>query len=443
MWDWLVDPLLLGTGTSMELKGCAFSRGKLSFPPAFSATADIHAVFYDSSLQSDRAIVSVGDQIVGMDAIGSELVVGEGDSNVDYMHVFTYDPTVVWVDITAELKSPSGSTAPLLQAKSAGGYLYIGHEWRQFTGLKPNVDIQYVADGGVCEWEYYNGVTASWEPLRVMCAENGDHPIVAHDHLQYSDRVFERPDQEQVHIDVSADWVATMVNGQNGYWIRWGVSSPIGVVGTIPELERLKLGTNRTEINECGLITHHGRAQQRRGMLWHLGLAAPLSVGTPTNGLVSYSANVAITPSINKFNNNALDGFGGKFCVPIGLNTARLLEFDVYWFPEPNGSPSNVELEMHIVRVQEGDDINSGTLPEALPLVGTILAPASTLIHTVGVADANLSVRSRFRIDVSAYEAGDRMIFSLFRDATGGNPDDDLTGDIVIDDSFLYGYFWH
>jgi hypothetical protein len=379
-----------------------------------------------SDYEGDRANMIIGELAVGLPAFPSESVFGEGDSHVRGMRILrnTNLEAGVWSDITTEMASASGSTAAAFPGVGIGNTLYIGGNEKAFPGAKINTTVAIVLGAGSLVWEYWNG--AAWTAYRLMTADS------VSPYASYAEATFGRVTFDQVRFndDDMAGWALKTLNGYSRYWVRCRVA---GAITTVPTLEQIKLHTNRTEINSDGVIEHMGTGISQKQIPWHQRLTDDLGGASPTNGALSLTTNITLTPVDNRCNNNALDGFGGIFTIPEGLDTSKDVTLRYNWIAKANGAAPNdvVEWESRFGPVRIGQTLD-GSLSDTL----------QTQTITIGAADDDVVKQHTFVFDVADLVPGELLAFSLFRDATGGNLDDTFPASVDIVTVELLGWFW-
>lgn len=426
--DIVIDPALTGTGTEFLLNSCEFRQELLSIPPAFFQNASIEVIYFDTGVENDRSIRIGAELSVGAPFLGRESTFGEGDSSVNGMSVLSDDGTgTSFVDNTAAARSATGSTFSLFQSTGVGEVAYFGSldaglgGARQFPGISVDGNVAIVLGAGAIQSEYWNG--AAWVDLTIMVTD-AEAP-----YGRKAQRAFQATTTDQIRWDVPADWEQTTVDGRQGFWIRWRITSAIT---TGPVLERVKLGTNRTEINADGVMEFFGAAityNEKPLPQVSINNTAEISGITPGRATINYSANVDPRPLRNVFANSVVDALGQQVSLPDSLDTSRPLRLRVLFQPS-NANAGNVELRVRAVRSQVGDVLN-GTLPEVV--TNDIVAVGGT---TDQVYEANIL------IDVSDYESGDALTFSLERDGNASNPNDSYNGNVELSFLELIGFQW-
>lgn len=418
-YDVLVDSGIGGVGSNFFAYGTKFRYEQLSFPSAYAANAEIYAVMHDLGVQNDPSFKIITELSVGSPEIPKEAAFGEGDSTTLGMFVFSSSSAGGWVDNTVAAKSSAGSTFNLYGSTASGSTAYFGNSTRVFPGFK--VDTVTPITGAQGVWEFWNGT--NWQSSIIMSTQ-ANYP-----YKSYAQESYKKSEPTQVRFcRCTGSWGLTTINGQSGYWIRNRLT---GSITTDPSIQRIKLHTNRTEINPDGLIEHFGRAQPVRDLVWHKNMEDDLVGSSPTDSTIAFSTNIDISPIDNTFTANALDGNGGMIEIPPGLNTSFPVTFEIYWYPTANGAPSTVELEMKVSEVKLGDAIN-GTLPEQ--------SFSSSI--AVGTGDANILKKTSFEVETPNVLPGEFLAFSYFRDGQAGNTDDDFGSSIVIVKTAWKGTFW-
>lgn len=370
-----------------------------------------------SLLAGDEVHSVVGGFNVGSVSIPSESSFGEGDSYISEMKVFrnTNLEAGTWSDITTQMSSSSGSTAAAFPGAGVGNAIYFGGD-AKFSGLKINTTIAISFGTGAIIWEFWDG--GNWIEFALMAAD-ADAP-----YAQHAQTVFERVNFEQIRFGERTAWATKVLDGETKYWCRARVSSGIT---TSPTIEQVKLHPNRTEINADGVLEHFGTAEYVANLIWHQRLMDDLTGSLSGNNAVSVSANISIDMQNNVFANTASDGIAGILEIPDGLDTS--LPLTIVWAWIPKGTGGNVEFESDFAPVSTGDALAGGLSETHQSLI--IAAPATNILGN-----------NSFEFNVEDLVPGDFLAFSLFRDATGGNPDDTLAASINLVVVAVKGTFW-
>lgn len=405
LWVRTAADVFHGTGNAL--------RSDKTFVAAGAAVISVAT----SDLPGDEGNFVLGELSVGYPNHPAESVFGEGDSHVRNMAVFRNTNLEVgaWSDITAQMASRSGSTADAFAGVAAGNTLYIGGDL-PFPNNKITATAAIVLGAGSLVWEYWNGV--AWTALNLVACD-GSLP-----YSQHGSDAFGRIASEQIRYQPTVGWATKLLNGATKYWLRCRI---VGGITTSPTLEQIKLGTNRTEINGDGIVEHYGTGEKVKDLVWHQRLVNDLGGSASGNQPVVMSANITVNMTDNQFADNQADGIAGIIEIPEGLDTSRALSLIFAWIPKATGG--DVEFETRSAPVRLGDTLD-GSLTDALQ---------TQIITAPGI---DVLVENQFDYDVSSLVPGDFLAFSLFRDATGGNPDDTLAGNVNIVLMAVEGTFW-
>lgn len=370
----LVDSGLTGSGSEITLVGCEIIREKTSFPSGYKQGCTVYNVSaVDKGVDNDASYFIDGELSVGTTDNPSELSVGEGDSTVKNMFVFSFNPSgSVWANNTTAAKSNNGSVFSLWAAVASGNIAYIGNLDRKFFNIRTNLTVIISAGGGSYVTEYWNG--SAWTSFNTMST------IANSPYTQSGDSLFTNL-QEQIRFNtaIDSDWATSTINSQSAYWIRLRI---VTAVTTSPSAQRLKLGTNHTEINGDGFIEFFGLEEPPTNLV--LG-ALFNSVGNPGNASFDLSANISdLSIADSRFSATGLKGFSYKFIIPSGTDTSRPLIISVNWIPTSTGTGTvkfNFTLLENIV---PGSQINAGSYTEVVvTTTATIASPLDGIMqHT-------------------------------------------------------------
>ena len=389
------------------------------------SNAKLNGTWLDEGIFNDFGTGVLGEFHVGIAGKGAESAFGEGDSTTLNMYVF-HSGSTGWTDHTTNAKTKENTPFTAFPDSGSGAILYIGNSGRQFPNVKIDMVTAQTGSNIAGVWEYSSG--SSWVEFNVH-STFADFP--------YTDSgkgVFNTTNNEQLRFEdifssiSTATWTTASVNSQNGYWTRYRLNTDLSSSAV---LDRIKIGTNRTEINKDGVVEYFGTAEPKRTLQWHQKLNYALNGSTPTDVNIAFSPNITLDYVDNGFTGNARDGSGGIVNIPEGLDTSRPVTLDIYWKAGTNGSPSNVELELDVVPIALGDTVN-----------GSLAETSYSQIETVGTSDANVLKKTSFEIDVSTLKEGEFFALSYFRNAQAGNTDDNFTGTVQIIKVDMVGYFW-
>jgi len=413
--DILVDPALV-SGTFHFVAGEADSD-KITAPVAWRQGAFFLFSYQDENSDGDVAFRISGELSVGTTCLGAEANFGGGESSSQGMIVFQNDNQELgtFTDITAALASPSGSTAILFTGTGANNTVFFGGD-APFYGIKHDTTVAIAIGTGVLVWEFWNGST--WIDVKVLSTDDGQ-PFNS-----YAQDSFGRIAFEHIRSGDTAASATKLINGATKFWLRVRITTAIT---TSPTIEKVKLQTSRSEITEDGTITFFGLARPLRQFLSKRSLLEAQVGISPVNEDILVSTNIGIAAVSNEFVDGKVDALSALVLVPEGADTSQVFECTVDWF-RVSGT-GDVELELDFAVVAVGDILN-GTLPE------TRLSDITTTVTD------QLVESSIFNILVPDANPGDYVAIRVFRDSTGGNADDTLTGSIALVETRLEGKVW-
>jgi len=258
--------------------------------------------------EGDEALGILGELHVGDPSNPSETAIGEGDSYVKGILVYTYNGSV-YTDVSAAAASATGSTFAFPNTSVNTAIYWAstlntpdGLDTVKHHGLKLLIDT--AQSGGTIIFEYYNG--ASWVEFNAMCT-GGDSP-----YYPAAEDYFGSTGSCQIRYDVTVPNDSWAKNddpsvGTDYYWIRARISS---VLTTAPIMEQSKLHSSRMEINGDGWPEYFGNARPTGKLPWSVAdiFSTPPSVA---NSSIFYSDNIDIGMTYNLLTSGDRVGFQG------------------------------------------------------------------------------------------------------------------------------------
>jgi len=422
------------SASNFHISSGTFDIQKFKYPNSMTG---LLASFLDED-PGDPGFKVLGELNQGSHISPREANFGGGDSHTLGMEVLsnTSLEAGTWGRITDEMKSSSGSTAPLFPDVAVGNALYIGGDI-PFPGIKTKITTVIVPGAGVLGFEYWNG--SSWVAFKICVC---DADSATGEPNQYAQQLFGRVGDEQVRWDLRgfSTWTKKTLTvasvPYDKYWVRVRVTSPIS---TIPIAEKFKIHTHRFSVNGPAWTENFGYSEEERPLIFHQRIVDELSGSVPKNGAHSMGAvsigapNIALSLNAkkNKLEDGAVDGLGGIIKIPKYLDTSRAIKVVIVWYPVTNNS-GNVELQHHHVIIKPTDRINGSAVPVE-----------QAKIIAVALNSLGLRQTSTFEIDASDLVPGDTVGFSFFRDGTPANSTDDtLVGNLHIFTIEVLGTFW-
>lgn len=386
----------------------------------YNTSAEI-AVQHSSVVPGDEAFQITAELHVGSEDRPRESAFGGGDSHTRGMAALTNTnlEAGTWADITAQLRDDDASSATLFPGVAAGNTFYIGGD-SQFPGLKPEVTTALAIGTGALVLEYWNGT--AWVAIEhLSCDSNAPYG-------QYAQAVFQRVNTEQIRFNTEAitGWATKSLNGITKYWVRFRITTAIT---TAPACDRIKLHTNRTEINADGVVEYFGAAEVQRQFVWARGLMWELVGFAQPNSDIPIATGFSIKGFENRWQNGNKDGSAATVQAVPGLDTSRPLIYEVGWTPEAT-DVGNVELQLDVVTLNAGNVL--GALPYTRQLSQIITGPFT----------ANTLYVTQFVFTTPDLQQNGSLALALYRDAGGGNLDDTFGADARHVWSRMLGRFW-
>lgn len=357
--------------------------------------------------------------IIGTVDLPSSLCVGQGGKYTDGMIVQSNSngTSGVWVNLTSQALVPQPPLVPqqfaLLQGNTANNAVYFGGDV-VFYGICyiPNLATPDLADNSL--WQYWNG--AAWIDFNVMASESVQ-PL-----NQFANTPFERSSGFQENLrfdkDIVSSWQLLMLNGFNKFWVRMILT---GLINPIPEVTTVKLIPSYKLIDVDGHQEYFGCAKKCAEVVFHRKLLESVNGALPANEDINFTGTIVLNAQSNEFQDAVLNEIGGVISIPCNTCTAAPLKLVILWFPLTNNT-GNVEWEVEVAQARAGDNINNNGL-------------FSTILSQVVIVPANNSgvmFRTIFNLPIFTLVPNDILVIRIFRDATGGNPDDTLVGSVVL-----------
>ena len=404
-----------GAASNLTLTGSYFREDRTSYHA--SATINVQHM---SIVAGDEALQVTTEFHVGTEYRPRESAFGGGDSHTRGMAALrnTSLEAGIWTNITSQLADEDGTSAALFSGVTVGQSFYIGGDL-PFPGLKPSVTTARV--GGALVLEYWNGV--AWVSIPYL---NSDANAP---YQQYAQDAFSRVQSDQIRFGIQEmiGWATKSLNGITKYWVRYRVATALT---TIPSCDRVKLHTHRTEINSDGVVEHFGLAEPQRLLLWHRGLTEELEGFAQPDQDIDIATAFSIKGLDNRFQDGNKDGSATFLPVTPGIDTSRVLTFNLGWIPQATGA-GNVEYQLDVVTLNPGDLID-GTQPYTHQLSQIVTGPFTAFALNV----------TTFTFTVPNLTPTGTLAINYYRDASGGNLDDTFNADTTAVFCNMFGTFW-
>lgn len=379
---------------------------------------------YRNRTVGDEGVEVRGELHVGTRTAPNELVVGAGDSHTEGLRVWS-DSTGAgaWTDQSDAAASASGSTYQTFGGGTAIGAVdYIGGD-TPFPGVKlATAQVPVPGSGLTIAREYWNG--SAWVDFK-QCVVDADWP-----HEQRADNVGTVIGSEQLRFGPGLagmpGWAQTSVNGVTKYWIRYRITG--GSITTPGLVEQVKLHTSRWECNATGFTEYFGNGRYEKdipGVHWgnrHTAIGL-----TPAARNITFSSNVGLVYSGNRLVHTTVDGIGGEFTIPKGLDTSQDVDVSVLWYPEDN-TAGDVQLQFNAAQIRVGDTLD-----------GSITDEQETTTETVAINTYQVLRKTTFMIDVQRTVPGEVVAFVLRRNTAGNT----YSNGITLATLRATGVYWH
>jgi hypothetical protein len=292
----------------------------------FVAGAQLYGTITDIK-EDDEGFNVIGELHVGLPEQGAESAMGGGDSYTRGMLVYTENTSNVFVDISVDARSPSGSTFTFT-GTAANNSIYIASSLANISdyllhhGIKMSITTAGVLGTGNIIAEYWNG--SAWVEINSMVSDS-DKPF-----LPYGKDYFSRTGGFQLRYDIvrmnDGTWTKNdpiiPALGTDYYWIRFRVTSAIT---TAPIFQQFKLHPPRTEVNSDGFIEWLGDARPYAQLPISVGTGKPFE-GNMQNQTLYMDENIGVGYTTNRFTATG-DKYGWDIIAPNNIDTSAKLAF--------------------------------------------------------------------------------------------------------------------
>lgn len=416
-----------------RLVGCIYDQSMVSIEDP-----DTYSVFVDSTETNEQRFIMTNELSVGLPERGRESSIGQGDSFVRGMLVYTQTSGGVFTDVSSEAASTTSSTFTFpgtavnnaiyvscdLQNKTEGDYI-------KFPGLKIITDVAAV--GGEIIAEYWTG--ASWTEFNHMSTESSNT------FLPFAKQIFQRTGSEQIRFDVSilGFWQKNdpISSGTSRFWVRFRV---VSALSTAPVFEQFKVHTNRSEINEDGFIEFFGTARPISTLPFDVGSFSAAN-SSPSNQDLWIGDNLGVGRIENQFDAFTTDRSGLVRPFPNDIDTSSPIRLTLFLHSELTDASPNLSFT-----VRWGYSSNGSLVGDSTGDVPTVAATEQSLTQSITPVAANQQFSVDFYLDVSDIIAqrdggvpGDLFWCSIQRSNDGNTSDISLIQIKIDYASWRYG----
>ena len=404
-------------------------------------------------ISDDKGLIFTEQISVGSPSNPKESVFGGGDSYGVGLEDTTSDGTPVagsaWhctianttgttivsaTDITEILASDSGSTTGLFGGETVGNYILVGSEY-PYNGIKVKIDTIGIIEPENVFAESLLNDTPVWLDTKFM-ATKADYPltqrgwtlasVVGSEHWRFG---FDPTGP----LPPTWDKVTLNINGTDytKYWSRFRIGTEIT---TDPIIEQIKLHTSRLEINSDGNLELFDLARRRKTLLSGVGHLIENNVDSASDQTVIYDSTTdnecIVKYKTNRFADNALDTAILIQNIETGIDTSIPLVLDLSYYVNTTNT-GDIEWGVDLYNAQDGFIYDGSATPHSYIEIDTISSNSYRKRRTLSI-----------KIPVHQLTDEDTIVIKLKRDARTANTNDTLSGDVVLTNIRLTGYFW-
>lgn len=274
--------------------------------------------------------------------------------------------------------------------------LYIGNVASyQFVGLKVSLSAPLTVSSGEATdaivWEYWNG--SAWTTLPLMSTFSGSpYDTYGNQTFGYSDTITatETFSYQYRFGDINSLWSTTTINGTLAYWVRARVTDST-VITQVPSSVKIKLSTNRTEVNADGFVEFFGNSRPVRdipidhSMLVASGLGGEFS--PDSNSLtISNTGGINISASVPncRWRNTRVTTVSFPIIPHKLLDSSIPMKFRFDFINDTTAGPANIAFKVDYAYIGATSQVGvpGGTVsPDFTGTTGYVAYPVSTLAN--------------------------------------------------------------
>lgn len=333
--EYAVNVDLSGTGVDSVFRVTSNHQPNYIYPPSVAYLSDFGLDFSQEDTErfiSSKNLYGLDRMSIGISERGTQSFFGKGAPYGTGMVVLTTDNTTTsttdggnFIDVSTAAKSFKRSSFTFQTGGTGTSFLVCTTRVSDdlSTPLKyfgVDIDVLTKTEGGSYTIEYWNG--SAWvEDLYQVYSEDFGY--------NYGKTLFIR-NQSEEHVSLGLDkdvddlWVTKTINGTEGYWTRFRMTSS---ASTIPVIEQIQIFEDSTHISREGVIHFNGRALIRES--YDL-VGAQWGQGNPTLSDYNVTVGSGTTPTetwnhefpISQF---ATNGEAATFAlkIPKGVSTSQ------------------------------------------------------------------------------------------------------------------------
>lgn len=316
----------------------------------------------------DEAFNLISELHVGSPTRPRESVFGEGDSHVNLL-AYTSDDDITYTDITAAVKSNSGSSFTF-KGVSSGNSIYLTNiipdssgNPLQFYGFKTIVETAAALGSGNFAIEHWNDITGWVDEGHYMETQSSGR------YYSNANSIFENtgsfhirgPVELSGESDPNLTWDINdpISSGINRYWVRIRIKNTIT---TAPIFQQFKLHSNRFEVNGDGWLEYFGSARPISKLPWEVQVFEK-AAGTDVKDQDLYlSQTIDNGGKKNKFiaqetDPNRVQRIGFKTSLPLDMDTSSPVNFEWSVITDSVATPGTIDWIIRWGFTDDGDNI--------------------------------------------------------------------------------------
>lgn len=299
-------------------------------------------------------IFSASNFAVGLANKGVNFAAGEGGAYLQGMLVYTEDTSNVFVNVTDDAVSPTGSTLTF-PGTAADNRIYISTniddaiDFKKFFGVVLNLESIADYGAGAIELQYFNGV--SFVTVAMMGRDNGNPHLSSGELVFGASTLLSRDVYFNSRIDT--DWTKNdpPTTGIDRFWVRFNITSAIT---TLPIIEQIFINPSHFNVKGDGFTTFHGKARPLIDMAIDQN-EFQSSGFSPGNQDLFRSDTVSVGRIENSFANGVTDRIGTIKVLPDSIDTS--VPVVISWtVAVENASGGDIRW---VIRIDKSNDSNN------------------------------------------------------------------------------------
>lgn len=380
--------ITVGSLCLARLVGCIYDQSQVQVEDP-----DTYSVFVDSTEPGENRFIMSNELSVGLPESGKETSLGQGDSYVRGMLVYTEASGGGFTDVTTAAASTDGSTFAF-PGTAANNAVYVASDlidqstgdYKRTFGLK--IITTTAAVGGEIVAEYWNG--ASWIEFNHMSSQSADA------FLPYAKQIFQRTGSEQIRFnpEIFLSWAKNdpISSGTSRFWVRLRV---VSTLTTAPVFQQFKLHTSRTEINEDGFMEFFGTARPIKTLPFDVG-SLQAANSSPSNQDLWIGDNLGVGRIENQFEFGTVDRIGLVRPFPNDIDTSAPVRLTLWLHTDLTDLAPDLSFTVRWAHTQNGNAVYDSTASAPTTAVNQ-----QTLTQTITPPVIDTQFSMEFSLDIS------------------------------------------